>query len=317
MSSTSLSDRTILITGGTGGVGLEAARALRERGAKIIIGSRDPARYAEAAAELGENGVHPFIADITDQKQVEDQLDLLRSSGLEPTDVILSSAGGMEAVLRDLARLTIGLRKLRGAELAQSHEAARNELAPLVAATRELAMSVNCAGPVMLLDRLLPAMPTGGSVTFYSSLWASFYPHPQVPIYYEAVAEGKQALERWLEDQARVWTSRRMTFAVISANLILNTRMGYLLDRFSTNLMLEADRERWRSSYVTCAQLVEATLDVLTRSGPDSVGGFARLYLTGPGAALDRLGPDDSPLHLPVALAPNAALWTQEPLTAE
>jgi NAD(P)-dependent dehydrogenase (short-subunit alcohol dehydrogenase family) len=312
MSSSTFFDRTVLITGGTGGVGLEAARALRAHGAEIIIGSRDPARYAVAAAELGDQGVHPFIADIADSRQVERQLELMRSSGVEPTDVIHSAAGGMEPLLRDLARLMTSLRKLRGGDLDQAHAAARDELAPLVVGTRELAMTVNCLAPSRLLDQLVPRLPAGGSVTFYSSLWASLYPHPQVPIYYEAVAEAKQALERWLENRAGTWASRRITTAVISANLVLDTRMGYLLDRLCSDLMPSADRERWRSTYVSCSELVEATLDVLGRTGPDSLGGLVRLYLPGPGAVVDRVGPDDSPMHLPVALAPNAPTWAQE-----
>ena len=267
------------------------------------------------ASELGDHGVHPFIADLTDASQVEQQLALLHRDGLEPTDVILSAAGGLGPLLRDLVRVTIGLRNLRGTELDKAEAAARNELAPLVAGTRELAMNVNCLAPSSLLDRLVPGMPAGGSVIFYSSLWSSLYPHPQVPIYYEAVAETKHLMERRLEERAGAWASRRITTAVISSGPILNTRICYLLDRFCSDLMPPSDRERWRSTYVTCADLVEATLSVLSHTGPNSSGGLVRLYLPGPGEVVDHLGPDDSPMQHPVALALNAPRWAEEAVT--
>jgi NAD(P)-dependent dehydrogenase (short-subunit alcohol dehydrogenase family) len=315
MSPNWLYGRTILITGGTSGVGLEAARAVRARGADIVIGSRDPARYASVATELGDHGVYPFIADLTNADQVDQQLDLLHRGGVEPTDVILSAAGGLEPLLRDLVRVTIGLRGLRGTALDKAHAAAREELALVVADTREFAMNVNCLAPSRLLDRLVPGMAAGGSVTFYSSLWSSLYPHPQVPIYYEAVAETKHAMEGQLEDLAGVWASRRITTAVISAGPIVNTRICRLLDRFCSDLMPPADRERWRSTYVTYGDLVEATLSVLGRAGPDSSGGLVRLYLPGPGEVVDHMGPDDPPMHHQVALALNAPKWAEESLT--
>jgi NAD(P)-dependent dehydrogenase (short-subunit alcohol dehydrogenase family) len=156
---------------------------------------------------------------------------------------------------------------------------------------------------------MVPRLPQGGSVIFYSSLWATHYPHPQIPVYYEVVAESKQALERWLEKRAEEWKVRRITTAVISANLIIGTRMGYLLDRFCTDLMPADDRDRWRSTYVTCDDLVATTIDVLARAGPGSAGGVVRRFLPVPGLVLDHMSRDDSPMEQPVALARNAPHW--------
>jgi NAD(P)-dependent dehydrogenase (short-subunit alcohol dehydrogenase family) len=302
--------RTALVTGGTGGVGLDVARALLARGATVVIGSRDPARYARAAGELGGKDVHPFIVDITDSVKVDRELERMYASGIVPTDVIHSAAGGMEPVLRDVARLSAGLRKLRGAELDRAHAAARSELAPLVADSRGAAMTVNFAAPSRLLEQVVARMPDGGNVFFYSSLWASLYPHPQVPIFYEAVAEAKLALERWLENQAPAWALRRITTAVISANAILNTRMGYLLDRFCAEPLPPAERDRWRSDCVTCSELVNSTIAVFERS--HSPGGFVRLFLTRPGEVVDRMGADDAPMLERLAFARNAPIWREE-----
>lgn len=71
----------ILITGATRGIGFAAARQLAAQGAKVIIGSRDAQRAAEAAAKLGVSSVE---IDITDPasidaavKQIEQQHDRL------------------------------------------------------------------------------------------------------------------------------------------------------------------------------------------------------------------------------------------------
>src|SRR6266545_3622781 len=74
MSSGTLAERTILITGGTGGVGLEAARRLHSEGAQVIIGSRDPAHYADVATSLGGDRVHPFVADLANGPEVAAQV---------------------------------------------------------------------------------------------------------------------------------------------------------------------------------------------------------------------------------------------------
>jgi NAD(P)-dependent dehydrogenase (short-subunit alcohol dehydrogenase family) len=317
MNRANFSGRTIFISGATGGVGAEAARALHALGAEVIVGSRDPSRYAVVATELGRERVHPFIADITDAQQVKRELERMFSSGLAPSDVVHAAAGGMEPLLRDVARLVAGLRNVRGAEMDQAHTAARKELVPLVVNTRALAMAVNFAAPSRLLEALAARMRDGGSIVFFSSLWASLYPHPQIPVYYEAVAEAKQALEHWLESKAASWASRHITTAVISANLVLNTRMGYLLDRWCAEPMPPDHRARWRSSYVSSSELVDATLRVLHRSTPNGAGGIVREFLPGPGKVVEHLSAEDPPMQYPVALARNAPRWSEEtPSTA-
>jgi NAD(P)-dependent dehydrogenase (short-subunit alcohol dehydrogenase family) len=61
--------KTILITGSTGGIGKETARALARLGARVVLVGRDDARAKAAAAELradtGNDEVHALTADLT------------------------------------------------------------------------------------------------------------------------------------------------------------------------------------------------------------------------------------------------------------
>lgn len=48
-----LEGKTVLVTGGSSGIGLASARLFRQEGARVVITGRDPERLARAAAEIG------------------------------------------------------------------------------------------------------------------------------------------------------------------------------------------------------------------------------------------------------------------------
>ena len=48
-----LSGQTVVVIGGSSGIGLETARRARAEGAHVILGARDPDRLKQAAAEVG------------------------------------------------------------------------------------------------------------------------------------------------------------------------------------------------------------------------------------------------------------------------
>src|SRR5271167_4957117 len=59
-----LRDRTVLITGGTSGIGLELAKQLQRRGNTVIVTGRDQERLG--ASRRGLPGLHTFKSDVSD-----------------------------------------------------------------------------------------------------------------------------------------------------------------------------------------------------------------------------------------------------------
>ncbi|SEJ81991.1 NAD(P)-dependent dehydrogenase, short-chain alcohol dehydrogenase family [Sphingobium sp. AP50] len=67
-----LVDRTVVIVGGTSGIGLSAAIQAKEAGAKVIVIGSNRERAAEAATQNGLDGYR--AADVTDSVQLEEAL---------------------------------------------------------------------------------------------------------------------------------------------------------------------------------------------------------------------------------------------------
>ena len=81
-----LDGKTILLTGGTDGIGLRLARQLREKGAMLIVTGRTPERIAAAQAE----GFDVITADLAGPEGVEAVIAGLAG---RPIDVLLNNAG--------------------------------------------------------------------------------------------------------------------------------------------------------------------------------------------------------------------------------
>jgi NAD(P)-dependent dehydrogenase (short-subunit alcohol dehydrogenase family) len=57
-----LAGQTVVVIGGSAGIGLETARRARAEGAEVILAARDPERLARAASEVGARGTTAFDA---------------------------------------------------------------------------------------------------------------------------------------------------------------------------------------------------------------------------------------------------------------
>jgi uncharacterized oxidoreductase len=154
-----LDHRTILITGGTSGIGLELARQLLPRGNTVIITGRAKDKL-DAAFHLLP-GVHFFQSDVSDPAAI---VALHRSVLAQfPTlDTLINNAG----IMRNLNL---------------------NQDRSLDDVTREI--DINLSGPIRMVQQFLPHLktrPDGLIVNVSSGL--AFIPLPISPVYCAAKA---------------------------------------------------------------------------------------------------------------------------------
>jgi NAD(P)-dependent dehydrogenase (short-subunit alcohol dehydrogenase family) len=108
MSEPPLAGQTVVVIGGSAGIGLETARRARAEGADVILTGRDPERLERAGREVGAVGTAAF--DATDPESLGRFLDDLA----KPIDQMMVSGGGpyyaplaemdLEEVRRDIDR---------------------------------------------------------------------------------------------------------------------------------------------------------------------------------------------------------------------
>lgn len=97
-----IKDKTILVTGGTDGIGLQLIRQLRAKGAVIITSGRNPERVAAARSD----GFEVIVADLSTHSGVDT---LLNGVSGRVIDILINNAGVgsnhdfREAVAIDLA----------------------------------------------------------------------------------------------------------------------------------------------------------------------------------------------------------------------
>ena len=132
----SMAGKTVLVTGGTGGIGRAAAIGLARMGARVGITGRDRARADDAAAaitrETGNPAVDIFVADMSSQAEVR-RLAGEVLAAYPRLDVLLNNVGGFWAHRHVTAD---GL----------EHTFALNHLAPFLLTN-------------LLLDRLIASAP--------------------------------------------------------------------------------------------------------------------------------------------------------------
>ncbi len=168
-----LERRTILITGGTSGIGLEFARQLLLRGNTVIVTCREQSRLEAARQSLA--GLHAIQSDAGDaasiaalKSQVVDRFPAL--------DVLINNAG----IMRNL-------------DFNQPHD-----LADL---TREL--EINLGGPIRMVAAFLPHLKTRpASLIVNVSSGLAFIPMAAAPVYCAAKA-GLHSFTHSLQSQLR------------------------------------------------------------------------------------------------------------------
>src|ERR1035437_5805996 len=91
-----MAGKTVLVTGGTAGIGRATAMGLAMMGAHLGITGRDRGRTEQAAAEIraaGGGQVDVFVADLSSQSQVRRLVDEVLQA-CPRLDVLVNNVGG-------------------------------------------------------------------------------------------------------------------------------------------------------------------------------------------------------------------------------
>ena len=168
-----LKGRTILITGGTSGIGYEFANQLIARGNTVLITGRDQRKLDQAKSSLP--GVHVFHSDASKAEDIQSLRQRVIAE-FPKCDTLISNAG----IMRNLDM---------------------NEPRPLADVTREL--DVNLNGPVQIVQEFLPHLKTKPDALIVNvSSGLAFVPFPLSPVYSAAKA-GMHAFTRCLRVQLK------------------------------------------------------------------------------------------------------------------
>ena len=87
----SLSNRIVLITGGSTGVGFSVAQKMIESGATVVITARHEEKLKAACSKLGENA-HFFVCDVADRPRVKNVVDAIVNK-FGRIDILVNNAG--------------------------------------------------------------------------------------------------------------------------------------------------------------------------------------------------------------------------------
>ncbi len=166
-----LRNKTILITGGTSGIGLELAKSLLARGNTVIVTGRDQARLDSTKRALPD--IHTFRSDVGDPQAPAALCDgVLRQ--FPELDTLINNAGIMR------------------------HLDLRRQSGPMDV-TREIDTNLN--GPIRLIDAFLPHLKgVGNAMIINVTSGLAFVPLAAAPVY-SATKAALHAYTRCLRTQ--------------------------------------------------------------------------------------------------------------------
>jgi uncharacterized oxidoreductase len=155
-----LENRTVLITGGTSGIGLELAKQFARRDNTVILTGRNEQKFD--AVRRAIPGVHTFKSDVSDPAAIATLYKEIVSK-FPSLDILINNAGIMRQV--NLHR-------------------ARSDIEDL---TREI--DIDLTGPIRMVVQFLPHLKTRMSAAIVNvSSGLAFLPAPQWPVYCAAKA---------------------------------------------------------------------------------------------------------------------------------
>lgn len=150
-----ISNNTILITGGTSGLGLEFAKQLLSLGNTIIITGRNAAKLEDTRKQFP--GIHAFQSDVSDPKAIAALYEQVTKQ-FPDLNILINNAGVMH--------------KLNLLDAAIDQEAVNSEIA------------INLSGPIRMVQQFLPHLRTKQSAAILNvTSGIALFPFPLAPIY--------------------------------------------------------------------------------------------------------------------------------------
>jgi NAD(P)-dependent dehydrogenase (short-subunit alcohol dehydrogenase family) len=229
---------TILLTGGSRGVGAATVTALCARGATVVFTYREKAARAEAViAGIAAGRAVAVQADLTVPADRARLIERTRAVTPVLSGLVLNASGGLEK-----ERLAVD---------------------------PDFPLHLNRDAQLALLDAALPLLAPGGVIVFVTSHWAHFYGQQPVPPVYDAVARGKHAGEAALRARLPELETRGLRLAVVSGDVIEGTITPRLLERASPGLMANrrADAGQLPTVDDMAAAIVQALSDESLTTG--------------------------------------------------
>ncbi|RPD44343.1 SDR family NAD(P)-dependent oxidoreductase [Hymenobacter sediminis] len=205
-----LKNSTILLTGGTSGIGLELVKQLLAQGATVLVTGRDLDALQETKRRFP--AVHPFQSDVSSPAAIE-QLYQEVTRQFPSLNILINNAGQMR--LLDLQDRSLALADL----------------------TREIA--TNLSGTIQMVHQFLPHLlqqPAAAIVNVSSAI--AFMAYSSAPIYSASKAGVRaytQALRLQLED------TRVRVFELIPPGVKTNLQKDWAVQP-NPSMLMEADK---------------------------------------------------------------------------
>jgi NAD(P)-dependent dehydrogenase (short-subunit alcohol dehydrogenase family) len=186
-------DKIVVITGGTSGIGLAAARRFISEGAKVVVTGRSPQSVRDAQKELGANGI-AIAADVTKSAELDALFRQVRET-YGRIDVLYANAG---------------IAKLGSA--AETTEDVFDDI-----------LDANFRGAYFTVQKALPLLSDGGAIVFTTS-WFDVVGIAGT----SAVSASKAALRNFTRTLASELIGRNIRVNAVSPGVIATPLFGKL-----------------------------------------------------------------------------------------